>query len=158
MSLNVVVTIFVAVAPTVHGGSERREVNESAVLKSNPPPIPRISQKGACSMKIKYPTLAVLSVFVLLAGLMLTQPALAQAQEGQTFEGELTKVDSTAKTLSVKSSKGQEMEFRYNDQTQISGAEGGVEGLATKSGTPVKVHYDATSKTATKIEIKQHQK
>lgn len=109
-------------------------------------------------MKIKYPTLAVLSVFVLLAGLMLTQPAVAQAQEGQPFEGELTKVDSTAKTLSVKSSKGQEMEFRYNDQTQISGAEGGVEGLATKSGTPVKVHYDATSKTATKIEIKQHQK
>ena len=110
-------------------------------------------------MKINYPTLAVLSVFVLLAGLMLThQPALAQAQEGQIFEGELTKVDATAKTLSVKSSKGQEMEFRYNDQTQISGAEGGVEGLATKSGTPVIVHYDATSKTATKIEIRQRQK
>lgn len=106
-------------------------------------------------MKINYPTLAVLSVFVLLAGLMLAdQPLLAQGQAGQIFEGELTKVDATAKTLSVKNSKGQDMEFRYNDQTQISGAEGGVEGLATKSGTPVRVHYDATTKTASRIEIK----
>ena len=45
------------------------------------------------------------------------------------------------------------MEFRYNDQTQISGAEGGAEGLATQSGAPVKVHFDAASKTATKIEV-----
>ena len=110
-------------------------------------------------MKINYPTFSSLSIFVLLAGLMLThQPVLAQAQEGQIIEGELTKVDATAKTLSVKSSNGQEMEFRYNDRTQISGATGGVEGLATKSGTPVKVHFDAASKTASKIEIKQRQK
>src|SRR5262245_32498030 len=111
------------------------------------------SQKEPNSMKINYPTLAVLSVFVLFAGLLLThQPVLAQ---GAVIDGELTKVDATAKTLSVKDSRGQEMEFRYTDQTQISGAEGGVEGLATKSGTPVRVHYDAASKTATKIEIKQ---
>ena len=106
-------------------------------------------------MKINYSTLAVLSVFVLFAGVLMThQPVLAQGA-GAVIDGELTKVDATAKTLSVKDSKGQEMEFRYNDQTQISGAEGGVEGLATKSGTPVRVHYDAASKTATKIEIKQ---
>ena len=104
-------------------------------------------------MKINYPTLAVLSVLVLFAGLMLTQPALAQGQEKASIaEGELTKVDAAAKTLSVKTPKG-EMEFRYNDQTQISGAEGGVEGLATQSGAPVKVHFDAASKTATKIEV-----
>ncbi len=45
------------------------------------------------------------------------------------------------------------MEFRYNEQTQISGAEGGVEGLATQSGAQVRVHFDAASKTATKIEV-----
>lgn len=106
-------------------------------------------------MKINYPTFAVLSVFVLLVGLTLTmQPVLAQAQEAQVFEGELTKVDATAKTLSVKGARG-EMEFRYNEQTQITGAEGGVEGLASKSGTPVRVHFDAATKTASKIEIKQ---
>ena len=46
-----------------------------------------------------------------------------------------------------------EMEFRYNEQTQIIGAEGGVEGLATQSGAPVKVDFDAATKTATKIEV-----
>ena len=104
-------------------------------------------------MKINYPTIAVLSVLVLFAGLILTQPTLALAQEkAQIAEGELVKVDAAAKTLSVKTAKG-EMEFRYNDQTQISGAEGGVEGLATQSGAPVKVHFDAASKTATRIEV-----
>jgi len=104
-------------------------------------------------MKINYPTLAVLSVLVLFAGLILTQPTLALAQEkAQIVDGELTKVDATAKTLSVKTPKG-EMEFRYNEQTQISGAEGGVEGLATQSGSPVRVHFDAASKTATQIEV-----
>jgi hypothetical protein len=104
-------------------------------------------------MKINYPTLAVLSVLVLFAGLILTQPALAQAQEkAQIAEGELVKVDAAAKSLWVKTAKG-EMEFKYNDQTQISGAEGGVEGLATQSGAPVKVHFDAATKTASRIEV-----
>lgn len=84
---------------------------------------------------------------------------MAQAQETtQIFEGELMKVDATAKTLSVKSFGGQEMEFRYNDQTLISGAESGVEGLATKSGTPMSVHLDTATRTAIKIEVRQHQK
>jgi len=103
-------------------------------------------------------TLAILSVFTLLAGLALVQPSFAQAEtKGQIFVGELTKVDPDAKTLSVKNSKGKEMEFRYDDQTQISGAEGGVEGLATQSGAQVRVHFDATSKTATKIEVQPRQ-
>ncbi len=81
---------------------------------------------------------------------------MAQTQETpQIFEGELLKVDATAKTLSVKNSEGQEMEFRYSDQTLISGAEGGVEGLATKSGTPVIVHFDTATRTAAKIAVRQ---
>ena len=111
-------------------------------------------------MKINYPTLAVLSLLVLFAGLIVVQPALAQEQEkasqGQEkasiVQGELSKVDPASKTVWVKTDKG-EMEFKYNDQTQISGAEGGAEGLATQSGAPVKVHFDAASKTATRIEV-----
>ena len=84
---------------------------------------------------------------------------MAQAQETpQIFDGELMKVDATAKTLSVKNPEGQEMEFRYNDQTLISGADGGVEGLATKSGTPLSVHFDTATRTAAKIEVRQRQK
>ena len=104
-------------------------------------------------MKINYPTLAVLSLLVLFAGLIVVQPALAQEQEKASIvQGELSKVDPASKTLWVKTDKG-EMEFKYNDQTQISGAEGGAEGLATQSGAPVKVHFDAASKTATRIEV-----
>ena len=104
-------------------------------------------------MKINYPTLAVLSLLVLFAGLIVVQPALAQGQEKASIvQGELSKVDPASKTLWVKTDKG-EMEFKYNDQTQISGAEGGAEGLATQSGAPVKVHFDAASKTATRIEV-----
>ena len=64
-------------------------------------------------------------------------------------------MDATAKTLSVKNSAGQEMELRYSDQTLISGADGGVEGLATKSGTPVSVHFDMETRTAAKVELRQ---
>jgi hypothetical protein len=104
-------------------------------------------------MKINYPTLTVLSLLVLFSGLIVVQPALAQEQEKASIvQGELSKVDPASKTLWVKTDKG-EMEFKYNDQTQISGAEGGAEGLATQSGAPVKVHFDAASKTATRIEV-----
>jgi hypothetical protein len=72
---------------------------------------------------------------------------------GQVVEGELTKVDAMSKTLSIKISQGQEIELRYNDQTQISGAEGSVEGLATQGGTPVRAHFDSITKTAMKIEV-----
>jgi hypothetical protein len=110
-------------------------------------------------MKKLYPTLAVLSLFLLCTGMILAQgekPPAAQGQEKvYMFEGELTKVDATDKTISVKSSKGKEVAFRYTDETQVSGAEGGIEGLATKSGTHVRVHFDAATKTASQIEVMQ---
>ena len=84
---------------------------------------------------------------------------MAQTQETpQIFEGELMKVDGTAKTLTIKGSEGREMEFRYTDQTLITGGDGGVEGLATKSGTPISVHFDTATRTATTIEVRQRQK
>ena len=84
--------------------------------------------------------------------------AMAQTQETpEIFEGELIKVDATARTLSVRNSQGLENEFRYTDQTLISGADGGVEGLASKSGTPVSVHFDTATRTAAKIEVRQRQ-
>ena len=113
-------------------------------------------------------TLSVLSIFFLFTGLILAQqaerqkqPAQAQAQgKLQTFDGELAKVDASAKRLWVKGSDGKEVEFGYNEQTQIIGAEGSIEGLATMSGSRVKVHFDEASKTAAAIEIqgKQRQK
>ena len=91
-------------------------------------------------MKINYPTLAVLSLLVLFAGLIVVQPALAQEQEKASIvQGELSKVDPASKTLWVKTDKG-EMELKYNDQTQISGAEGGVDALVRPSVTKNRPH------------------
>ncbi|PYV43433.1 MAG: hypothetical protein DMG06_10720 [Acidobacteria bacterium] len=115
-------------------------------------------------MKKIYPTLTVLSIFFLFTGLILAQqperqqPAPGQAQQRlQTFDGELSKVDAAAKKLSVKGSDGKEMEFGYNEQTQIIGAQGSIEGLATMSGARVRVHYDEASKTAAAIEVQGKQ-
>lgn len=85
----------------------------------------------------------------------------SQVAQGQTtghvLEGELTRVDVTNKTLSVKDAAGRETQLRYTDQTQIRGSEDNVEGLATKSGTSVTVHFDVASMTATQIEVRQRQ-
>jgi hypothetical protein len=78
----------------------------------------------------------------------------APAQAEKTFEGQLTKVDANAKTISVKGSAG-EMLFRYTDQTQVAGPDKDIQGLASKTGTPLKITYrDAgENHVATKIEV-----
>ena len=48
----------------------------------------------------------------------------------------LTKVDTAAKTISIKTEQGGEMKFTYTDATKVVGADG-VAGLATTSGAKV---------------------
>jgi hypothetical protein len=101
------------------------------------------------------------SLFTLLAFgvavLLVAQPFVyGQAAEQQkVFEGQLTKVDAAAKSISVKGSTGPEMQFMYDDQTQVIGPDKDVQGLAAKSGTPLKVSYrqDKGINWATRIEI-----
>jgi hypothetical protein len=75
----------------------------------------------------------------------------AQAPQDKVFQGQLTKVDATAKSLSVKGAD-MEMVFEWTDATQVTGST--VQGLAGKTGSELKVTYrDAAGKhTATKIE------
>src|SRR5215831_10170596 len=77
-----------------------------------------------------------------------------QAQQDRVFQVQLTKVDMTAKTLTVKGTGDMEMTFEWTDATQVTGPEKNVQGLAGKAGTDVRVTYrDAAGKhTATKIE------
>jgi hypothetical protein len=77
----------------------------------------------------------------------------AQAAE-KVFQGQLTKVDSSAKWIMVKGTGDQEMQFEYTDATQIIGSEKNVQGLAGKTGTELKVTYReaAGKRTATRIE------
>lgn len=73
----------------------------------------------------------------------------------QTISGELVKVDSEKKILSVKMADGAEWAFDYTSSTEISGDSKGEQGLATAEGSKVVVHYTTADnkKIATKVEV-----
>jgi len=91
------------------------------------------------------------------------QPAPAPQQEraakAMTAQGELVKVDADAKTITIKSADNAELQFAYNDRTEVQGAREGVAGLATKAGSKVTVQYTESggTKTATRIEVQAQQ-
>ncbi|RPJ61112.1 MAG: hypothetical protein EHM23_08080 [Acidobacteria bacterium] len=88
-----------------------------------------------------------------------TQESQTQAQEKSVI-GDLKSIDSDAKKLVVTTSEGSDMEFMYDDRTEILGAGGTVEGLSAKTGTRVKVFYNEESgqNKATRIKVKDAQK
>ena len=72
-----------------------------------------------------------------------------------TARGELSSIDATAKMLTIKPTAGAEQKFMYNDSTKVTGARGGVAGLATQNGKQVTVHYksEGANRLATEIEV-----
>jgi Cu/Ag efflux protein CusF len=80
------------------------------------------------------------------------EPGQAQ-QAAQSASGELTKVDVSAKTLTIKAAAG-DQQFAFTDQTKISGAQGAA-GLATMEGSQVTVMYTSkgSANTATEIRV-----
>jgi hypothetical protein len=102
-------------------------------------------------------TVTAISVAVMLVVLPMTYGQDKAAPPAQTaervFEGQLVKVDVDAKSITVKGAA--EMMFDYTDATQIAGADGKIQGLASRTGAPLKVTYrEAQGKrTATKIEV-----
>ena len=88
-------------------------------------------------------------------------PSAAQAKpEEQTARGELSSIDATAKMLTIKPAAGAEQKFQYNDSTKVTGARGGVAGLATESGKQVTVHFktEGANRVATEIEVQADEK
>lgn len=73
-----------------------------------------------------------------------------------TATGELVDVNADARTIRVKKADNSEIEFSYSAETEIIGADKGLSGLATLSGSEVTVHYTLHGKTnsAAKIEVK----
>jgi hypothetical protein len=111
-------------------------------------------------------------LFVSIIALVVAAPLLAQQpaqpQPGQnaprqsdqpavrTYEGELTKVDTTAKTITLKgTAPDKDMVFSYDDQTEVVGSTGGVQGLTGKTGSSLKISYrdERGANRATKIEM-----
>ena len=79
-------------------------------------------------------------------------PAQAQIQ---TAQGELLDVDGKASTLTIKTQSG-EMTFRFNEETKVTGAQKGVSGLATMTGSQVTVQFrkDGQINVATSIDVR----
>ena len=103
--------------------------------------------------------LVVLAAIALFAGVM---PVLAQeqAKEAATVaQGQLLRVDVNAKTLAIRSSDGNQMQFRYTEQTKVVGGDKSVAGLATMAGSPVTIRYtkQGADNVATEIEVQQGQ-
>jgi hypothetical protein len=80
--------------------------------------------------------------------------AQAQAQT-QTAQGELLDVNGKANTLTVKTQTG-EMTFQYDEQTKVTGAQKGVAGLATMTGSQVTVMFskERQNNLASSIDVK----
>ena len=81
--------------------------------------------------------------------------ARAQQEQAQTAQGELLDVDGKANTLTIKT-KTCEMTFSYNEQLKVTGAQKGVAGLATMTGSQITVMYRKNGPTnlATSIDVK----
>ena len=87
-------------------------------------------------------------------------PSAQAKPEEQTARGELSSIDPTAKMLTIKPTAGAEQKFQYNDTTKVTGARGGVAGLATESGKQVTVHFktEGANRVATEIEVQADEK
>jgi len=83
--------------------------------------------------------------------------AMPMQQENQPesiIEGSLVQLDSTARLLTVKAAD-KEMQFSFNEQTEVIGPEKDGKPVAVRQGSKLKVHYKVDQKTnlATRIEV-----
>jgi hypothetical protein len=114
---------------------------------------PGKARHDSCSDNLMKPQLRILSIALLLLSVALA--AQERDPKIRTFDGELAKVDSVAKTITVKDADEKEKVFTYNDLTEVIGADGGVQALTGKTGVALKVSYreDGSTNVATRIEL-----
>ena len=76
------------------------------------------------------------------------------SQASSTASGELTDVDAKGGMFTVKTATD-EMKFRYDDQTKVTGAQKSTAGLATMKGSEVTVQYkkEGANNIATSIDV-----
>jgi hypothetical protein len=74
-----------------------------------------------------------------------------------SLKGELVKVDTTAKMLTIKTTAGKTEMVAYNDDTKVTGAETGIAGLANQSNTKVTVKFSGPdiARVATEIVVEK---
>ncbi len=81
--------------------------------------------------------------------------ARPQQQAASVASGELVKIDTSAKTIVLKTESDPQMQFSYTDATKVTGAKEGVAGLATMTGSSLTVRYTKKGQdnVATEIEV-----
>ena len=108
--------------------------------------------------KLMFPAIAAFALMLVATPALAQQPPASappqDSAQSMSARGELVKVDSDAKTITIKAADGEQV-FAYNDRTEVVGAREGVAGLAGKAGAQVTVHFTSEkgTKTATKIEV-----
>ncbi|HLG54873.1 MAG TPA: hypothetical protein VI485_06055 [Vicinamibacterales bacterium] len=77
------------------------------------------------------------------------------AQAQTTARGELVSIDEKGKMLTIKS-EGSDLSFKFDDATKVTGAQRGVAGLATMTGSQVTVQYkkEGATNLATSIDVR----
>ena len=82
--------------------------------------------------------------------------APAQAQKPESAKGELKSVDAQKMTLTL----GNGQTFQYTSATKVTGAQGGVAGLATMSGREVTIDFETkgADRIATMITVEADKK
>jgi|RhiMethySRZTD1v2_1073278.scaffolds.fasta_scaffold61200_4 hypothetical protein len=80
--------------------------------------------------------------------------------QAQTATGQLAKVDTNAKEITIKGADNKEMVITWNDQTQITGVDGGAQGLSGKTGATLRVTYQSRGggNLASRIEVQEAKK
>jgi hypothetical protein len=111
-------------------------------------------------MKVVSKCLVVLMVFSAMAVYAGQGKAPEQAQGQRTFEGVLTSIDTNSHMLKVMGADKKESQFAYTDETQVTGPEKSIQGLAGKPGTKLKITYrvEQGRNVATNIEVEAPEK
>ncbi|MBI2820694.1 MAG: hypothetical protein HYX74_00585 [Acidobacteria bacterium] len=64
------------------------------------------------------------------------------SKELKVAEGQLIRVDQDSKKLAIKKDDGAEMEFSFDDKTEIRGSQTTTQGLASETNAHVTVRYE----------------
>ena len=103
--------------------------------------------------------LIALAAILLIAGVSTFAQDAGGARQQQpaasVASGELVKIDTSAKMIVIKTESDPQMQFSYTDATKITGADKGVAGLATMTGSSLTIHYTKKGQdnVATEIEV-----
>jgi Cu/Ag efflux protein CusF len=117
---------------------------------------------------MKTPKIVAAIATVLLVTVCLTAAPLQQvpgggggqappAAQSKTAMGELSKVDAAKKEITIKGADNKDMVFTWTDATQITGVEGGPQGLTGKTGATLRVTYveRGGANLASRIEVQE---